>query len=48
MKICFRYTNNSRKRYHLPLHRKWNNKKRYYTRKKVWEDFSAWYDAMNS
>ena len=40
-------TNNSRKTAGLPLHRKTNKKKRYFTRCEVMETFNAFLDYCN-
>ena len=41
-------TNNSRKMVGLPLHRKSNKRKRYFTRCEVMETFEAFLDYVNS
>lgn len=42
------YTNNSRKYAGLNPHRKWNKRKRFYTRCKAAEAISAFIDYCNS
>ena len=41
-------TNNARKMAGLPLHRKSNKRKRYFTRNEVMETFDAFLDYVNS
>lgn len=41
------FTNNSRKMHGIPLRRKADKHKRFYTRCQSWEDFCAWYECIN-